>query len=77
MIFKKKTGITAPTAGTCRVDRLTQILLSGAAAPAAAVAPRQEIVAMLTGCAIDIVGIGENSISRRVVQMITMVSLHA
>ncbi len=59
MIFKKKTGITAPTAGTCRVDRRTQAVLSSAAAPA--VAPgRRKVIEALTGQLIEIVGVAEN-----------------
>ena len=63
MIFKKKTGITAPTAGTCRVDRRTQVDLSSAAAPAVALSHR-EVVAMLTGHMIEIVGIAEKNQDR-------------
>jgi len=63
MIFKKKTGITAPTAGTCRVDRRTQVDLSSAAAPAVALS-RREVVAALTGRMIEIVGIAEKNRDR-------------
>lgn len=63
MIFTKKTGITAPTAGTCRVDRCTQVVLSSAAAPA--VAPgRREVVKALTGQLIEIVGTAEKNRGR-------------
>ena len=57
MIFKKKTGITAPTARTCSVDRWTQIILSSAAAPADSLS-RREVVELLTGNVVDIVGDG-------------------
>ena len=63
LIFKKKTGITAPTAGTCRVDRRTQVDLSSAAAPAVSLS-RPEVVATLTGRMIEIVGIAEKNRGR-------------
>ena len=63
MIIKKKTGITAPTVGTCRVDRHTQVVLSSAAAPA--VAPgRREVIEALTGQLIEIVGTAEKNRGR-------------
>ncbi len=59
----KKAGITAPTAGTCRVDRRTQVVLSSAAAPAAAPG-RRDVVEALTGQLIEIVGIAEKNRGR-------------
>jgi hypothetical protein len=63
MIFKKKTGITAPTARTCSVDRCTQLLLSSAATPADSLS-RREVVEILTGNVVDIVGITQNDRGR-------------
>jgi hypothetical protein len=60
MIFKKKTGITAPIAGACRLDWRTQVVLSSAAVPA--VAPgRREVIEALTGQLIKIVSIAEKN----------------
>ena len=56
MIFKKKTRITAPTAGTCRVDRRTQVVLSSAAAPAVAPGRREEDVLAVYCVADGVVG---------------------
>ncbi len=62
MIFKKKTGITAPKAKICSVDWCTQLILSSAAAPASL--SRRAVVERLTRNVVDIVSITQNNQGR-------------
>ena len=57
VIFKKKTGITAPTTGICSIDRCTQFIVSSAAAPADSLS-RREVVELLTENVVYTVGDG-------------------